>query len=121
MKTRADCTVRALAASAGIAYELADSIAADAGRDAGRRFKSRLLIEAAKRQGITFRKIRMGSRTLRKFLREHPIGRFYLRKRGHAFAVINGVPTDSTSLDVIVLDAWQLGLEVQVPQSQQIV
>lgn len=107
-KTRADCTVRALADSAGIAYELAESIAADAGRESGRRFKSAKLIEEAKRQGIGFRKIRMGSCTLRRFIRNHPDGRYYVRKRGHAFAVIDGTPSGKAGLGVMILDAWQV-------------
>ena len=104
---RASCTVRALAAVAAIEYELAHSIAADAGRVAGRRFRSSALIEEAKAQGLAFRKVRMGSKTLRKFLRQHPVGRFFVRKAGHAFAVVDGKPSDGTSLGVILTDAWQ--------------
>lgn len=107
-RTRADCTVKALALCAGIAYELAESIAADAGRKPGRGFKSVKLIAAAKKHGLSFRKIRMGSRTVRKFLREHPEGRFYCRKVGHAFAVIDGAVSDTTRPGAIVLDAWQV-------------
>jgi len=46
--SRADCTVRALAAVAGIAYALADEIAADGGRAPSRRVISAKVIEAAK-------------------------------------------------------------------------
>lgn len=104
---RATCTIKALAGVAGIAYELAHSIADDAGRCNGRRFNSRKLIDQAQQRGIRFRKLRMGSHTLRKFIREHPTGRYFMRKRGHAFAVIDGQVSDHTRIGSIVLDAWE--------------
>ena len=109
-KTKADCTVRALAHVAGITYAAAEALAEDAGRKAGRGMKSAKLIDLLNRcahLGIRFRKVRMGSRTLRRFLREHPTGSFYLRKRGHAFAVIDGSVSDFTRQGSIVLDAWE--------------
>ena len=108
MKGRADCTVSALANVAGITYELAEAIAADAGRVSSRRFKSSTLIDAAKEAGFAFRKLRFGGKTLARFIRLHPEGRFYVRKRGHALAVVDGVPSDSTPTGCILLDAWQL-------------
>ena len=65
------------------------------------------LLNRCKQHGILFRKVRMGSRTLRRFLREHPTGSFYLRKRGHALAVIDGQVSDTTPQASIILDAWQ--------------
>jgi hypothetical protein len=111
-KTRADCTVRAFALVAGVGYELAESIAADAGRKPGRGFKSEKLIAEAKALGYSFRKVRMGSRSLAKFLREHPAGRFFARKRGHAFAVIDGATNDKrVTPHSIILDAWEFAAE----------
>ena len=107
-RTRADCTVRALANAAGIAYELAESIADDAGRSAGRGFNSAKLVEQAKKAGFSFRKIRMGTRTLRRFLREHPTGRYYARRRGHAFAILDGQVLGESRMGCLVLDAWRL-------------
>lgn len=105
---RANCTVLALSAAAAIEYELAHRIAADAGRVSSRGFRSEKLIAEAKARGLTFRKLRMGPRTLRKFIKERPVGRFYVKKRGHALAVIDGVPSESrTSLGSIIIDAWQ--------------
>lgn len=104
---KADCTVKALAAVAAIEYELANSIAQDAGRIAGRRFSSAALIDEAKTHGITFRKLRFTGKTLNKFIQANPVGRFYVRKKGHAFAVCDGVVSDATPLGVIVQDAWK--------------
>lgn len=106
MTQRADCTVRALAAAAGIAYELALSIASDAGRRAGGRFNSQKLIDHAKTTGLSFRKLNMRQKTLRRFLLEHPTGKYYCNKRGHAFAIIDGVVSDRTKPGARVLNAW---------------
>lgn len=117
-RTRGDCTVRALASVAGISYDLAETIATAAGRKAGCGFKSAKLIEAAKKSGLTFRKVRMAQRTLAKFLREHPTGTFYVRKAGHAFGVKDGVVSDSTKPTALVRDAWQFipaGVKVAEP------
>ena len=109
--TRADCTVRALASVAEITYALAEEIAADAGRKPGRRFKAPLVIEQAKARGIRFRKLRFSGKTLSKFIRQHPTGRYYLRKTGHALAVVDGKPSDGTGLGSIITHAWQLTKE----------
>lgn len=105
-RTRADCTVRTLATVASIPYDHADTIATIAGRKAGRGFHSYKLIEAAKLAGFEFRKVRMRPRTLARFLREHPVGLFYVRKAHHAFAVLNGAATHSR-MQCRVLDAWE--------------
>jgi len=104
---RADCTVKALAAVAAIEYELANSIAQDAGRIAGRGFSSASLIKEAKSRGVTFSKLRFTGKTLNKFLQANPVGRFYVRKKGHAFAVCDGVVSDATPRGVIVQAAWK--------------
>lgn len=104
---RASCTVRALSASTQISYELAGCIASEAGRVAGRRFKSSALIDAAKRKGIRFKKLRFTGKTVRKFIEANPEGRFYARKNGHAFAIIDGQVSDATRAGTIIVDVWQ--------------
>ena len=108
MTKRADCTVKALATVADIGYELAEQIALDGGRKLGRTGNSLRIIEAAKRHGLKFRKLRFTNKTVAKFCRLHPVGRFYLRKRGHAFAVLDGAVMDWTSPNSIVVSAWEL-------------
>jgi hypothetical protein len=50
----------------------------------------------------------MKTRTLARFLREHPTGRYYARRSGHAFAVMDGmVLTTKAGPRTRVLDAWQ--------------
>lgn len=108
-RERADCTVSALACVAGIPYEQAHRMAAQAGRRKSARFVSKKLIAEAKANGLTLRKMRFSRRrTLAKFIRENPVGRFYVQKSGHAFTVIDGVVGDNTPLTVLVTAAWQM-------------
>lgn len=105
--TRANCTVKAFASVTEITYTLAEGIAGEAGRIGGRKFKSSLLIEEAKKQGFTFKKLRFAGKTINKFVAQYPDGRFYARKKGHAFSVVDGVVNDKTAMGSIVLDVWQ--------------
>ena len=107
-RTRADCTVRALVAVAGIPYELADLIAAVAGRKAGQGFWPRILMAECARRGVKFRKLRIKRRrTLERFEREYPAGKFYVVKRGHAFAVIDGKANERQPAGALIYQAWQ--------------
>lgn len=103
-----DCTVKALAAVAQIEYDQAHSIAKQAGRKDGRKFSSAELINHAEANGFAFTKLPLRKATLGTFLKTNQEGRFYVRKNGHAFAVIDGEVSDKTSLRVIVKTAWQL-------------
>jgi len=104
---RAGCTVRALANVTGIPLSLAMCLAVGAGRRKGRRFSSPKLIEYVKSLGLSFRKVRMKPRTLARFLREHPVGRYYVRQASHAFAVVGASVPPGTSLRVRVIEAWE--------------
>lgn len=106
-RERADCVVSALAHATGIPYEVAYEIAEDSGRKAGGRAYTDKVVAAAKRHGIALRKVRMGTKTLRKFMRLHPAGRYLVRVRGHALSVVNGIAGDKTPLGSIVRDAWE--------------
>ena len=91
-----DCTVRALAISAGIKYYIAHNIARDAGRRSRCGFYVPKIIKEAKKNGLQFYKCVRSSITIQKFLKKYPKGRFYCRRSGHAFAVIDGVILDTT-------------------------
>lgn len=104
---RAGCTVRALANVTGISLGLVNRIATAAGRRKGRKFSSHILIEHAKSLGLRFRKVRMKTRTLARFLREHPRGRYYARKAGHAFAVVDGGTDSGLPSGTRITGAWQ--------------
>lgn len=108
-RERADCTVAALAHAASIPYELAYAIAKDAGRKAGGRAYFEPIVALAKTRGISLRKVRLGTRTLERFLRERPEGRYIVRVRGHVLSVINGQPGDRTPRRSLVRDVWQVG------------
>ncbi len=46
--------------------------------------------------------------TLAEFAERHPTGRYVVSVRGHALAVINGQPSDSTSGGRWLRGAWKL-------------
>ena len=108
-KARNNCTVNALSVAAGIGYERADEIADGAGRKPGRGIKSAKVIEHAKRYGVHLDKMRLGPRTVQRFIREYPTGNYYARKRGHAFAIVNGVCVDPNVGPMVrIVDVWRL-------------
>jgi hypothetical protein len=91
-----DCTIRALAVSAGIPYEYAHKIGREAGRKTGKGFLPRILLQHAKREyGITYKKKRYKSVTIQRFIKENPTGRYYVGTNVHAFAIINGTIYDT--------------------------
>lgn len=73
---------------------------------------SRRLIEFIRRQphlGLSFRKLRGNPRTIYRFCQEHPQGRFFCRRKSHAFAVIDGIAVGEPQGDrTMVLAAWEL-------------
>jgi len=91
-----DCTIRALAASAGIPYEYAHKIGREAGRKNKKGFHPKKLLAYAKKEyGITYKKKRYKSVTIQRFIKENPTGRYYVATNRHAFAVINGTIYDT--------------------------
>jgi hypothetical protein len=92
---RRDCTIRALAVSAGITYEKAHAIGKEAGRKNKCGFDPRKLLKVAKRHGIQSRKLRYKRITIQKFIKTHPDGRYYVGTNRHAFCIINGTIYDT--------------------------
>jgi hypothetical protein len=94
IEERRDCTIRALALSAGIPYEKAHAIGVEAGRKNKHGFYPEKLLKVAKRHGIQSRKLRYKSITIQRFLKKHPEGRYYVATNRHAFPIINGTIYD---------------------------
>ena len=91
-----DCTIRALAVSAGIPYEYAHKIGREAGRKDKKGFHPEKLLKYAKKEyGITYKKKRYKSVTIQRFIKENPVGRYYVATNIHAFAIINGTIYDT--------------------------
>ena len=106
-----DCTVRAVSFAYGIPYNEAHAKLKSYGRKDGKGFTFISFIESEKKyinSEHSSYNYKIG--TLRKFLQEHPTGTFILIKRGHAFAVIDGV----------VYDSWKPGMKTQILQWWQI-
>jgi hypothetical protein len=107
------CTIITLANVTGISYNDAHKIGADAGRIARKGFYTEKLTAHALKFGHVFRPIPNFSRmTIAAFCEKYPTGRFYVRKRGHAFAIINGVVHDNGVVEgkgrTIINAAYQL-------------
>lgn len=106
-----NCTVVALAATAGLPYDIAHSIAEAAGRKKNRGFNSAKLLKFFnKKQGSTqFKKVKRSTITVQKFCKNYSTGRYFVRKRGHAYAVVDGIVIDRTKPKPRerILEAWK--------------
>ena len=90
-----DCCVRAIAIAANIPYAEAHSMLAAHGRiDNHRTQRFVFLMDVWKKIG-QYKIFRVqGGGTLNQFMNEDAPGRFIVRIRGHAFAVVNGTIHD---------------------------
>ena len=111
-----NCTVTALATVLGVDYGVAFDIAEEAGRKPKRGFKSEILVryfnkKKAEKAGYKFHYAIRSNITVQKFCKRFPTGRFYVRKKGHAFAIVDGTVFDRSE-DVRpltrIIDAWRL-------------
>ena len=109
-KDRANCTIRALALTACIAYAVADAIGREAGRKKNCGFNPFKLLKKAKAYGIKTNKLKYRSITIQKFLAKHPTGRYYATTNCHAFAVINGSIHDNVSAKPLqrIVNVWRV-------------
>lgn len=115
------CTVVALSNVTGISFAEAQAIAKAAGRRRNRGFSTVKLIAEARRRGFNF-EVTIGATgivndayrgqtvSIARFCREHPVGRFLVRRSGHAFTVIDGVVEDRFHNKPLcrITHAWQL-------------
>lgn len=99
-KARNDCTVRALALTAGLDYDTAYDLLAQAGRKSGARFDLRRFL---KRQVINGKRFIWESypaergrprMNISRFCSEKASGTYICRSAKHVFAVINGIVHD---------------------------
>ena len=85
-----DCAVRAYALFKDIPYDDAHTIFKNLGRKDGRGTKNHLIYDLLGRKHRI-----LGAGTLNQLIAQFPNGRVYGMKRGHAFAIIDGVLHDS--------------------------
>lgn len=108
---RNSCTVIALSTVCELDYHTALNIATEAGRRRGKGFQSAVLIGHVKKNyNFRFREhLTEGGMSLGQFTKRYPTGRFYVRKKGHAFSVIDGVVYDDckSGSKTQVLQAWE--------------
>ncbi len=96
-----DCAVRALAVAADIPYYQAHDVFKHGGRR--RRCGSYRTRETLAEVGIKGVSCRM---SLASFINMNPKGSFYVIKRGHAFAVKDGVVFDNAPLGGRIIVLW---------------
>ena len=91
---RADCCIRAVAVSTGCTYELASAMFSAAGR----KLRTGTSVEMTYHVHEMFLRMKRVKDVcgwpLAAFIAAYPKGRFILHRRGHAFAVVNGVLHD---------------------------
>jgi len=112
-KESRNCTVVALSVSTQMPYTQCLDIAKQAGRKTGKGFRSEKLIDFVnKNSEKIFCKVKLKKpMTIQKFCKKYSKGSFYARKRGHAFAIVDGnvfdMPGEATPRSM-VKDAWKL-------------
>jgi hypothetical protein len=127
-----DCAVRALMTTTGSTYMEAHAVLADrCGRVNGQGTNTWMLerllnsgvvlgcrFELIATRVTTRKTTKWGTEsvehgpcsTLAKFIRENPVGTFYVLKRGHAFAVVNGT----------LIDTWKVGPRSRCTQAWKV-
>lgn len=120
---RSDCGVRALSVATGVCYDSAYAALARAGRKPRcwsyiSQLALALVSLSLDHRATMYTRggggagVVSGAPTLARFLREHPSGRFIVRRRGHFFAVVDGIVHDRadarTSARHIVADAIEI-------------
>lgn len=120
---RADCTIRAFVLVTEIPYEKVYEYFENKGRKKCKGFhiqttdikkydkkyntrtKKVKIPEIAKYFGYTAKQIAR-SGTSNKLIKRYPKGKIYCVKRGHCFAIIDGIIKDETSYNSILKNAW---------------
>jgi hypothetical protein len=111
-KERSNCTVVALSSVTDLPYKECYQIASAAGRQNGCGFKSADLINFFNNNiSESFDEVYLEKRlNVNTFCKEYPKGKYYVRKRGHAFSVIDGVVHDMTNMSTprsFIQNAWK--------------
>lgn len=110
-KEKLDCTVRAVMTAAEIDYPAAHSLLAYAGRKYRHKMNSfKTFMNASPLGTYRVREMKVAATTLNQFIQDHGQGRYIVRKRGHVFAVIDGVVYDrfSQAPRVRIKNVWEL-------------
>ena len=110
LKEKRDCTVSALAWTTELDYTRAHSLLSKSGRKDGCGWHSERVVAAYNKLPNTkgkFVKVKTGRITIGRFLSQNPTGTFYMRRRGHAFVIIDGKLVQQEGTRNFVLGAWR--------------
>ena len=111
-KEKSNCTVVALSTVTELPYKECKAIAATAGRKNGKGFRSADLIDFFNTKiDKRFHEVYLEKRlNVKAFCKEYSRGRYYVRKRGHAFSIINGAVHEMYKVSTdrsFVQNAWR--------------
>lgn len=106
-----NCTVVAFAIVTGLDYDVCDVIAMRTKRKRrGGHWPEKMVNYGKRVFGLKFKKFKFSSITVQKFIKKHPVGKYYVYNRDHCFAIIDGVIHDRSSSLVkpfqIIKGAW---------------
>ncbi len=107
---RKDCTVRAFSTAANIPYQDAHAAMELGGRKPKRGVYTPAALAKLKPLVESTPVIRKRI-TLQAFCKRFPEGRYLMRRKGHAFAVVDGKAYDGPSPKSFVLNAWKVKLK----------
>lgn len=97
-KERADCTVRAIAIAAGMAYQEAHDLLEAGGRRHGRRFHFGRWLAMQEKIGAYKWSVvyhRIGAKSVGSLCKKQPEGRYIVSVRSHVFAFVDGAIQDT--------------------------
>ena len=111
---RRDCTVRALSLVANISYEKVHNAWENAGRKNRKGIVARKVLQkVCKSLNLEAKQVKR-SGTLKKLIVQYPEGKLFCLKRGHAFALIDGVIHDENRLSSHIKGAWLISRKVRI-------
>lgn len=110
---RNDCTVHALRACLDDAYGTARHVLKEFGRRHGHGasyLTLGLMMDQSEKYRFRAEMVKAVGQTVAEFVRQHPVGRYFVTRRGHAFAVVDGEIKDNIDPRhrAKVLRAWKV-------------
>lgn len=87
-----DCSVRAFAVAADITYAKSHALHRFVGRIDRKGTYRHQSAKVAEMLGG--KRVEMARMTVARFIRENPVGAFWVARSGHAFAIVNGIVYD---------------------------
>lgn len=109
-KERRDCVIRALSLAANLDYAKVHTAFKNVGRKNGHGILvQKVLQKVCKELNIHISQVKR-SGTAAKLIEDYPQGNLFCLKRGHTFAIINGIPHNLMNIKSHIKGAWICGV-----------